>query len=382
VQIFDDIARGEHDPPQQNETAFAYLNRSGRGEAEHVRQLVVCWFDHYPADKRDGLLARFRSTIDDDYHSAFFELFLHEFILICGHKIVAIEPALEGTPKSPDFLAETAQGDRFYLEAVMTTGRSREEKAAQTRLNVALAAIDRTPSPRHFLDLDVVGVPEAPIATKRMTGALRRWIAGLPDDRSAFHAPPFVFEEHGVCITLRGWPRQNREQPERAIGVRHYQAQREKSYADIRDALEKKAKRYGALDHPYVVAVNAMRLFPREDGVIDAVLGTPHGIVRVLQDGRQSIEEGRHPDGVWWGRRGPRNQGLSAVLSTEGISPWNFASHRARLVRNPWAIQEFPRIAFGIDEFNPTDGIFQRTGGSQWGAVFGLPESWPEDEGK
>jgi len=214
-----------------------------------------------------------------------------------------------------------------------------------------------------------------------MKADLRKWIAALPDDRSAFDVGPFTFEEHGARIMLRAWPRQNQEWAERAIGVRHFPAQQEKSYDDIRDALEKKAKRYGSLDHPYVVAVNAMRLFPREDGVIDAVLGTPNGIVRVFADGRQSFEDGRRPDGVWVGRRGPRNQGLSAVLSTEGIDPWNFASHRARVVRNPWAIKEFPRIAFGIDEFNPVDGIFQRTDGSQFGAVFGLPESWPEERG-
>ena len=275
MHIFDDIAHELDDLPHQDETAFAYLNRSARAEAECVRQLVVRWFDHYPADKRGGLVARFRSPIDDQHYSAFFELFLHEIVLTCGHRIVAIEPLLASTRKSPDFLVESVPGGRFYLEAVLATGRSQEEARAQARLNQALAAIDKTPSPAHFLDLYVRGVPGAPITIRKLTAGLRQWIAGLPDDRSAFEVAPFVFEEHDVHIRLQAWPRHNREPAARAIGVRHFPPHQEKAYDDIRDALERKASRYGALDHPYVVAVNAMRLFQRDDAIMDAVLGTP-----------------------------------------------------------------------------------------------------------
>lgn len=379
VHIFDDIAHELDDPPQQDETAFAYLNRSGRAEAERVRQLVVRWFDHYPAEKRDGLLARFRSPIDDQHDSAFFELFLHEFVLTCGHKIVAIEPLLAGTRKSPDFLVESVPGGRFYLEAVLATGRSQEEARAQARLNQALAAVDKTPSPGHFVDLYVRGVPGAPITIKKLTVGLRQWIAGLPDDRGAFEVVPFVFEEHGLYIRLHAWPRHNPERAARAIGVRHFPHPQEKAYDDIRDALEKKASRYGALDHPYVVAVNAMHLFQHADAVMDAVLGTPLTAVRIGRDGKVVAEDDRRPDGVWYGPRGPRKKGLSAVLLTGGINPWNFASHLARLVRNPWASKPLPRIALGIDEFNPVDGSFYRIDGAKLGSIFGLPKGWPED---
>ena len=142
MSIFDDIPREDQDLPHQDEAAFAYLNRSSRTEAIRVRQLLDFWVDHYPAQHRDALVARFRSTIDDHHLSAFFELFLHELALQCGHQVIPIEPTLSHTPNSPDFLIESNQGSRFYLEGVMATGRSREETAAQARLNQALAAID------------------------------------------------------------------------------------------------------------------------------------------------------------------------------------------------------------------------------------------------
>jgi hypothetical protein len=129
-----------------------------------VRQLVDGWLDRYPAGHRDGLVARFRSSIDDQHHSAFFELFLHEFIVVHGHKVIAIEPTLTQTSKSPDFLIESDQGHRLYLEAAITTGHCRDESAAQARLNQALAAIDKTSSPKYFLDLCVKGVPGCPVS--------------------------------------------------------------------------------------------------------------------------------------------------------------------------------------------------------------------------
>jgi hypothetical protein len=64
-----------------------------------VRQLVDEWFAHYPMERRDALVTRFRSANDDQHHSAFFGLFIHELITARAHKVVAIEPKLAHTAK-------------------------------------------------------------------------------------------------------------------------------------------------------------------------------------------------------------------------------------------------------------------------------------------
>jgi hypothetical protein len=203
VSVFDDIVREDMAVPLPVETQFAYLNRSARPGAARVRKLVDEWFAEYPESHRKALVGRFRSPIDDEYRSAFFELFLHHLALARGCKVLAIEPKLEHTDKSPDFLLESARGERFYLEAVMATGRSTQETAAHARLNTALAAIDATPSPHHFLDLTVRGMPTAPLSIKKMKRALQSWIAGLPKDEKAKDAPAFQYEEHGQLSVCR-----------------------------------------------------------------------------------------------------------------------------------------------------------------------------------
>jgi hypothetical protein len=362
MPLFDDIPRPDTDVPDQHEAAFAYLNRSGRPEASRVRQLVEDWLVRYPAHDRDVLIARLRSTIDDQHRSAFFELFVHGMLLARGHRILEIEPKLPHTAKSPDFLVQAKEGHRLYLECVLATGRSQQEVAAQARLNQALT---------------VHGVPTAPVSIKAMTKALRAWIALLPDDDSAMDAAPFLHQEHGVTISLRAFPRRHPERARRAIGARFFPARQVTVDDDVRGALEKKASRYGALDQPYVVAVNALGMFAREDAAIDALLGSPCLVVEQTADGF-THRESRNPDGVWCGPSGARRKGLSAVLSTEGVDPWHFAVRRGRLIRNPWATAPVSSIDLGLDDFQPEEGRYRITAGQSMGEIFSLPDGWPE----
>jgi hypothetical protein len=378
MPLFDDIPRPDTDVPSQHETAFAYLNRSGRQEAVRVRQLVDKWLTRYPARDRDALIARLRSTIDDQHRSAFFELLVHEMLLACGHQILEIEPKLIHTSKSPDFLVQAKDGHRLYLECVLATGRSQHEVAAQARLNQALTAIGRISSPIHFLDLFVRGVPTAPISIKAMTKALRAWIAGLPDDDSAMDVTPFRHREHGATISLRAYRRRHPERAGPAIGAQFFPARQSTVKDDVRAALEKKAARYGALDQPYVIAVNALERFAREDAAIDALFGSQCVVLEQTTDGF-THRESRNPDGVWCGPSGPRHKGLSAVLSTEGSDPWNFAARRGRLIHNPWATAPVQCFDLGVDEIHPEEEHCRIVTGQSMGEIFDLPNGWPED---
>jgi hypothetical protein len=378
MNIFDDIPRKDAEPPLPDETQFAYLNRSARPEAERVRNLIDEWFAEYPETHRDDLIGRFRSAIDDQHKSAFFELFLHRLVLSRGCKVLAIEPRLDQTDKSPDFLVETAKQERFYLEAAMATGRSNKETAAQARLNSALSAIDSMPSPAHFLDLTVHGVPSAPISIKKLKRELQSWIAGLPKDESAGQATPFIYEEHGAKIRLRAWTRNKWKEGGRAIGVRHSPIMRIAPHQHIHTSLKRKASRYGLLDHPYLLALNAIAAFHAENAVLDALLGTPYVEISTGSNGKE-IRDLRKPDGIWFGPGGqPQNTRLSGVLALARVDPWNFASKGGLLIPNPWATKPFPQIGLGTAELTVAGDTYKRLEGSAMSVLLGLPASWPE----
>jgi hypothetical protein len=210
MTIFDDIPRSALDPPAHDEPFFGYLNRSGRLEAERVRQLVDEWLARYPASSRDNLVSRFRSLNDDAHLSAFFELFIHELVTTRGHRVVAVEPRLPHTKKSPDFLVEATEGHRLYLECALATGRSARAHATQARLNRALKAIERTPSPAHYLSVMPSGDLSGEVSMKRLTRCLQKWIANIPSGDSTM-VDPFVYEELGLTLIVRAFPRRSRD---------------------------------------------------------------------------------------------------------------------------------------------------------------------------
>ncbi|MGM4991280.1 hypothetical protein [Tardiphaga sp. 841_E9_N1_2] len=381
MSIFDDIPRDDLEPPLPDETQFAYLNRSARPEAARVREKVDAWFAAYPETHRGALVSRFRSTIDDQHHSAFFELFLYHFLLARGCKIVAIEPKLEHTDKSPDFLVENAKGERFYVEAVQASGLSNLEVAAKARLNTALSAIDSTPSPQHFLDLKVTGRPTKPLSIKKLKGALKSWIASLPPDETARQAAPFVWEEHGAKIQLTAWVRSKVDENGRALGVRRSPVMRIDPSQEVRPALKKKASRYGKLDYPYLVALNGLSTHHRESAVTDALFGTPYVEMSKGPNGEEIVKHVNRPDGIWYGPPNgqPQNTRLSGVLALMKIDPWNFAAKTGLLIPNPWAEKPLLDIGLGTAEWTVVDGEFERKDGKRMHELVGLPANWPEE---
>jgi hypothetical protein len=380
MSIFDDIARENDQPRQEGEPLFSYLNKSCRPEAERVRALVDEWIGEYPGSHREALVARLRSDIDDQHQSAFFELFLHHFLCTRGCKIIEIEPKLEHTDKSPDFLVETSTGERFYLEAVLASGRSNQETAAYARLNTALAAIDNVPSPDNFLSLTTEGLPSAPLSLKKLKRGVQSWIAGLPAGTAAKDAAAFKYEEHGCSIELRALPRSKSEEDSRAVGVRKFPVTQITPHQEIRPGLKKKASRYGKLDLPYVIAIDCLSMYHREEGVIDALLGEPYVEFTRMADGTLKEEHRRRPDGIWYGPPNgqPQNTRLSAVLAFFRIDAWNFVTKTGLLVPNPWAAMPIPQLNLGTAELSLANGAYRRSEGQPVGALLDIPEQWPE----
>ena len=122
VPVFTAGPRFDARPPYPKESAYAHLDRSARPEADALRSLIEDWLGLYPVAEESDLDARLRSPRDDQHRSAFFELLLHRVLLALGHGIPAVEPKLAHTWKTPDFLIESREGERFYMEAVSAQG--------------------------------------------------------------------------------------------------------------------------------------------------------------------------------------------------------------------------------------------------------------------
>jgi hypothetical protein len=385
MSAFDEFERHLLGPAREGSSRFAYLNSSARPEAMAVRAQIDQMLVRYPDQHRDALTARIRSVSDVHHGGAVFELALHEALLRSGCRILSVEPDLPDRARSPDFHAETPDGSAFYVEATQAIGETPADAGARTRLEDVLRALDELVSPDFFLDVSTDGRPSQPVRTRRLQERIVEWLAGLNHEKikAAWDVNPaemvaLVIEEHGLTLTIKPIPRNDRgQQIGGAIGLQMMEPYVGRPSDGIREAVDGKARRYGDLRAPYIVAVNAMAEFQGEEDAIDALLGSPTLVIRRDADGGLTERWDRERNGVWVGERGPRNRGVSAVLSFDRLSARTLENRQGRLIRNPWARQALPNIPLGLTEFNPADGKLVRTEGSPLGHLLGLPNGWP-----
>jgi hypothetical protein len=317
MKLFDEFSRTYEAPAGYGEPEFDYLNRSANEPICKIRDVLENWFSHYPEKDQFELRQRFRSQDEHNHCSAFFELWLHEMLLCLGYSI-EVHPSLPRTNRKPDFRVESPQDNNFYLEAIHATGASGEDSKSQTRLNVLYDSLNYLDSPDFFINLDVDGSPKTSIPAKRIRESLERELSRLnPKLIDRFIElgrldllPRWRFEHEGLRITCYATPK-----PPELRGVPGVRTLATTSFGGIidsegpiRDAVIGKAKRYGVLDLPLVVAVNATDHFISERDVMSALYGSVSGWVEpeLLNDSR----------GVWGSVNKPRWTRLSAVMVT------------------------------------------------------------------
>jgi hypothetical protein len=172
--IFDLIKRTATAPAGHAEPAFDFLNRIAGDYWVHPRQLLQTWADRI-ADSSDyqELRQRFRSRDDEEFRSAFLELYLHECLVRAGYS-VTIHPRVPNGSRRPDFLAERGD-ERFYLEA-KSPGTAPAAKAAARRQAVLLDVVDSLGDPNFLLH---AGVPAASRALWKHPDPLHRLAENL-----------------------------------------------------------------------------------------------------------------------------------------------------------------------------------------------------------
>jgi hypothetical protein len=351
VLLFDQFQREDTGPALYGESDFAYLNRSARTSVDRIRRNITEWFGRYPASERGPFRKRFRSPDDIDHRSVWFELFLHELITRLGARI-EVHPAVPGTTRRPDFLIESPGAASCYLEATVASGLSREQRITRKVENRVYDHLNRVLiDSDFFLVVEVVGHPRKTPPVGELTRFIKSQMALLDPDvlarnleaRGGEAGPKWRYDLEGWTVTFQPLPKSpaSRGKP----GVRPIVGWSEGGPArpidprtPLRDAVMRKASRYGVPDLPYVVAVNALDSFVDRTAIMEALVGAEQILYYQTPDGgtRGPIPT-RARDGVWWGPHGPRATRVSAVLVAQAFNPWPSSWETIRLYHNPYA---------------------------------------------
>ncbi|HXT00330.1 MAG TPA: hypothetical protein VN915_06620 [Elusimicrobiota bacterium] len=345
--------RTETDYSRRAETHFHFLNRSALADFTATRGLVEAMFADFPEPGKADLRARFRSG-DEPHSGAFFELFLYSVLRKMGYS-PALHPSSGSTNRRVDFQIEAA-GKSVFIEARTLT--SSEETSVHERLMAPiLDAIDDLKSQDFFLHVDYQGELKKAIAIGPIKKHLTTWLASLDYDKIKAESagengfrnwPVTKWVQDGCAIDFTACPKgKARGEPGRAIGMEMGGGWSGTGHR-LRKMLAAKARRYGKLNTPYVIAVNVMDGSTDSEDALQALYGQEAVEFKTYTDGRRESRLFRKMDGLWRQNDGPRYKRVSGVLIASRLRPWCMPQSRLTLYMNPWAdfplTNEFPDL--------------------------------------
>lgn len=384
--LFSNAERTDTAPMRAGESSYAFLERSARPEIARVRALLSEWVYRYPEAEREEVVARIRSENETHFRSATFEVFLHEALRRLGYQLTPHPDPGTGVAKRPDFLVAAPDGGEFFVEAVLASERDGRSPAAEAMKEAALGYLNEAPHTAFLVDVESEGDPTTQPSGKTLARDVHAWLDTVDPDplRERLIAdgldamPSMTWAHEGWELTLRAIPlsAERRGKSARLIGALGSGARWVNAWEPLRDAVKKKANRYGQLTKPFVVAVNADIFHLDEIDEVQALYGEEYWGEVIGHPERSGPR--RRPNGAWQGPHGPQNRRVSAVWFFNDLTPYTLASRRSMLYVNPWAyamppenLQRVPTRRVEGEELIQLPGMDLRT-------IYELPAGWPE----
>jgi hypothetical protein len=387
LRLFDEIERTETRPRKEREPTFDYWNTSARKAVGLLRSIIQEWFGSYPADAQKDLWARFRSPIDSQHQSAFWELYLHELFLGMGYAL-EVHPTIAGTANRPDYLVTAGREPVFYLEATVAGLPSQENAGAEARLREVFDLVNKLENPDFYLEVEHTGLPNTPPPVRGLRKDLEKWLKSLDVDPirgawrdGAFDKLPSLRRSHnGLTLTFRPIPKSRSAQGERAIAIAAGDAHLLTADEDIRASAESKAGKYGELTLPIVIAVNYAGDHCDDFDISNALFGRETLKVAKRSDGSYDWGPGRRlPDGFWFGKNGPRNLNVSAILIANDVNAYSAGTTTPQLIRNPYLDKMLALPFYLLPQLVPDQATrtMKRIEGKEAKEFLRLPSTWP-----
>lgn len=385
--VFDDFERTDTTPATHQESSFSFLNRVAGDYWEHPRALLAEWLNRLQSEPEyNDLRQRFRSGDDEQFRSAFLELYLHESLIRAGYA-VTIHPEVQGASRRPDFLAER-DGLRFFIEAI-APGATPAKKAAAQRRSALFDTVNRLDDPNFMLWLDELKEGTSPPASARLRGALRRWLGSLDPDTpwDAVAAPTLRWERDGWAVTFRAVPKKPEARGarpnDRAIGIYgHTGVDFIDDAPAIKKALATKHHEYGDLGAPFIIAVGTYIHDRDRWHSGNAMYGHVAAQIGEAPDGSMVTREVRQSDGYFGTPQEWANRNVSGVLLVNQLMPYHLQRAEVTLWRHPNPVHELPEVVGlpGDTLSLSKSALVEVPAAIRADQFFGLPDPWPPGE--
>jgi hypothetical protein len=390
LNLYDFFVRTETDYKQRTESAFNYENRSARVEFDRIRSQLQQWFDQYPRKGKLDLLSRFKSSDDTQHYSAFFELYCYTLLQKQGFRVDLHTESTARKGKRPDFAAHADNGRSFYLESTVLYD-SKEERSFEARRKELYDYLDNNmESPDYFLEIEIVSSSSEALPLRRIRDYLDRKyekvdyasIVDLYENQEYDELPAWSFVEKGWRIDFTPIPKSKGSRGKenlRPIGVEFTGIQWIDARSPILKSLRAKAKRYGALRRPFLIALNVLSdhyHVPDRIDILDALFGQE---VFGYDPRTGTAAPYRKRNGLWTSPDRPIYTRVSGVAIAIQLTSWTIAKTDLLVWHNPWAQHPLDMTIWkGLQNYVDTGtGTMKTRPGLSGFQILDLEDNWP-----
>ncbi|UBM61366.1 hypothetical protein LA303_08000 [Candidatus Sulfidibacterium hydrothermale] len=382
--LFEKKNRTHLEPALHNENLYDYYDRSARKDVSKVRDVLNEWFECYPETEKHELKSRFKKT----FSSAFYELFIFSLFKNQGFAII-IHPKVPSSNKRPDFLLKKDDIE-FYLEAKEARDKTIKQEAHQRRINQIYDSLNKIKSPNFFLRIEkLILKNERQPSTKKIISSIESELKKIDPDKVTeliqnfgFDGSPRIqIEDINLKLVVSLIPKdpEYRDKGGMPIGAYPFEVYWGGAEDSIKNSFSKKAKRYGKLDKPYIICINAIgSRFSGEYDVGNAVWGS---IALSWSNDPNNKDEKlvRQKDGLFFSDNGPIFQNVSGILITYAME-FNIPVSKYWFIKHPFSNHDLDFSHFEMTYQYAKNDKININQGKSIGEILNIETNWLEDE--
>ncbi len=361
ARLFDDKPRNFTNPALRAETSYSFLNRTSRPEFERIRRMLERWVERLPDKQRRDVVGRMRhnglgSQQDEtQFNAAMFELFLHEFLIGTGARVLAA-PTIDGL--TPDFKVTECATNGSQLTYVVEAKDIDLELGSRIRGNWnelrSLDAIDAIESGDFRLYIRVEGRLESSIRGDYVRAPFEKLLRETEYDELLSqvqgglqfeHFPSASFSSDGWKVTGHLTPvtPECRGDPMRFVAGTAWGADGIDDIGKTKKSLYDKAKRYKNVENLII----ALRCDMSNDRLDEVLFGSQQFTLHYHKNPANTAPlpkpySSQKLNGFWFNSGGPINQNVIGVVAFYIVHPGTLDQTRAVFYSNPYLDKPMP----------------------------------------
>lgn len=334
VTLFDERERQSNDFKRDDESEFSFLDRSDRPKVAEIRSTLNYWFSLLPEEKKNNFKSRLKAKPKHNFLGAFYELFLFQLFVRMGFDVV-IEPKLEKSDKTPDFLL-TKSKDTIFVEATTNEYSFTSDIPNFTIRQQVTSELDKLDLGDfrlliYDLKVSVNQTPSMNALKKELLEHCKKIDLTKHSNHSILDSTDerFCYEDKILHFSTAFFiEKENKSQGKRTVFGDSFDFVIDRTIENINKSIGNKKSKYGKLNKPYIICVN----FPYENVHEDQI----SLLMRSLD---------MHKQGIYCKSPGLSmleniiNHSVSAVLISF-LTPCNIHAPQYWFIKNPQA--DFP----------------------------------------